>query len=876
MEDGAEAGHSSAFDGEFQLGSEIGTGSLGVVYRGHSERMDKDVAIKVWHARFAEQSPHREQYDAEARALSTLEHPNLVSVTDYGIAGEAPYLIMDLLAGETLEDRLHNGPLAPEQVATLMEGVLRGLGYMHMRGVAHRNLKPDNVIVQLDADGTEEIKLIDFSLDSIAANTNAGGLSPAPLSVPSAYDAPEQLQGQEVDGRADVYAAGLLLVHMLTGREPTPSTLRAGLDDGSGGRLVPGASPALDAFIARATADNRQERFGNGDQMLRAMLELPTPWVEFAPDMSSTLAGDAGTDDLMRRDKELPRAGERESVVADAAAALLAAAASEPQAQSTLGIGASEADLAAAALASGSEPSSASSSADGLRAAALGSSADELRDVALDGNADELRAAALDSSADAFDSGVEYSSDVAQAPSALAVGDTSADLGPELGLPAFSAAQKEQTFASEIEHSAAPPQIFSESVWDDPKKEPGWGEDDDAIFEDSTVAESEDDVDLHDAALGFKATLRKRRLRLALGAAGLALALGGAAFAMRAIPDGPEVEPASSERNQAASDETPDRLDLDEGDRKGAPQDDGDHAQPALADPSVESAQDARDGEGANDADRALDPEETAEQAGLVAQPDPQHVSGEEAALAEAELNVAHEEDAPAVHVPENGEPHAHDADAVEEKLAAVAEADSDADEAAPVRDEEPAKKTQEPEPPLGAVRHVPPNQAEIRQLLALAIRPKPVNGIRNPWDVRLPHPLQVIREAILGGARGKSAHVKALQRYNATNPDDIYGHLLLAGIYKNRGWSLDALDQLHLAAQIDPSSRGAPEMLTHPLEMIVDDVAASDAQQFFERNLGREALPAISRALARRDLKPAVVARLKALSKRLSRTKRR
>ena|GEM_PF-3027429 len=283
MNDEASATHADparAFDGQYQLGAEIGAGALGVVYRGVDERLDKPVAIKVWHSRLDDSGPLREQYDAEARALTALEHPNVVAITDYGIAGEAPYLIMELLEGQTLEARMRAGALPAALTQTFMQSVLRGLGYMHMRGVMHRNLKPDNVFLhKLDAD-SEQLKLLDVGLESLPANTNAG----AAQSPRTAYVPPEHDAGTEPDGRSDVYAAGVMMLHMLSGREPTRELVRAAAESADLlGKLLPSATPEVRAFIARAVATERGSRFGNADQMLRALLELASPWADDPP-----------------------------------------------------------------------------------------------------------------------------------------------------------------------------------------------------------------------------------------------------------------------------------------------------------------------------------------------------------------------------------------------------------------------------------------------------------------------------------------------------------------------------------------------------------------------------------------------------------------
>jgi hypothetical protein len=183
---------------------------------------------------------------------------------------------------------------------------------------------------------------------------------------------------------------------------------------------------------------------------------------------------------------------------------------------------------------------------------------------------------------------------------------------------------------------------------------------------------------------------------------------------------------------------------------------------------------------------------------------------------------------------------------------------------------DKPAKKTPTPQE-LGSERHIEPDQAEIRQMLALALKSSPRAPASDPWNIPVPSSLQALRDAIAHGERGTPSNIKALRRYNAANPDDVYGHLLLAGFYANRGYSLDALDQYDLAYRIDSSARGAPEMLKHALDMVAQGIAQTDAERFIERVYGREAQPRLAEQLRARTTPPAAAARLRQLQARLA-----
>jgi cytochrome c-type biogenesis protein CcmH/NrfG len=147
---------------------------------------------------------------------------------------------------------------------------------------------------------------------------------------------------------------------------------------------------------------------------------------------------------------------------------------------------------------------------------------------------------------------------------------------------------------------------------------------------------------------------------------------------------------------------------------------------------------------------------------------------------------------------------------------------------------------------------------------------PKKRGPPRDPWS-GVPEELRAMRDSIAAGSRGTKRSIEALRRFSSGNPDEVHGHLLLAGIYMNRGWSLDALDQYDLAYQKDPSSRGAPEMLNNALKLVVDDLASSDAERFIQRTFQKEAAAAIDKALRAPGLTPAAGARLKKLKSRLA-----
>ena len=214
--------------GRFELVREVGRGGFGVVFEARDTELGRRVAFKAMKpsrlAGPALEKPLREEAEAAAR----LNHPNVVTLHDYGLHHGTPYLILELLEGETLHQRLKRGPLAPEAALAVGRAVARGLVHAHAQGVLHRDLKPGNVFLA----GDGGVKLLDFGLARLLDRASLAGGTPA-------YMAPEQLRGEAGDARADVFGAGVMLFQMLTGRVPYP------VKDGRSAALDSGPPPAL-------------------------------------------------------------------------------------------------------------------------------------------------------------------------------------------------------------------------------------------------------------------------------------------------------------------------------------------------------------------------------------------------------------------------------------------------------------------------------------------------------------------------------------------------------------------------------------------------------------------------------------------------------
>ena len=217
-------------NGRYEVLARLGVGGVGVVYRGRHIQLDRLVAIKVLQQSAAESPEWRRRFEREARVLSALAHPNIVPITDFGIDGDVPYLVMELLEGKTLADLINEGPVSLARALDIVRQTLRGLAFAHDQAIAHRDLKPANIFLQALPDQTDHVRLLDFgtakflegaSSRSPAENLSLGGVV---FGTPS-YMAPEQAKAERVDARADIYAAGVILFELLAGGRrtwPTP------------------------------------------------------------------------------------------------------------------------------------------------------------------------------------------------------------------------------------------------------------------------------------------------------------------------------------------------------------------------------------------------------------------------------------------------------------------------------------------------------------------------------------------------------------------------------------------------------------------------------------------------------------------------------
>src|SRR5215475_2078507 len=261
--------------GPYEILSPLGAGSMGEVYRARDPRLAREVAVKVLPASLSQDPDRLRRFEQEARAAGALNHPNITAVYDIGTDKGAPYIVSELLEGETLRSRLASGPLSPRKATEYAVQIARGLAAAHERGIVHRDLKPENLFVTKDG----RIKILDFGLAKLThpekpgvalteLPTQSAGTEPGIVMGTVGYMSPEQVRGLEVDHGADIFAFGAILYEMLSGRRAfhgtTPAdTLSAILKEeppelASTARDV---HPGLERIVRHCLEKSPEERF---------------------------------------------------------------------------------------------------------------------------------------------------------------------------------------------------------------------------------------------------------------------------------------------------------------------------------------------------------------------------------------------------------------------------------------------------------------------------------------------------------------------------------------------------------------------------------------------------------------------------------------
>jgi serine/threonine-protein kinase len=260
--------------GRYEIISELGRGGMATVFQAYDPHFERKVALKVLPKAFLHEPEFRARFVREAKTIAALEHPAIVPVYDYGEDKEQPYLVMRLMSGGALTDRLRGDPISVKESARILERIGSALDHAHKRGIIHRDLKPGNILF----DQYGEAYLADFGIVHVSTSSAALTASGSLVGTP-AYMSPEQVYGdKKLDGRSDIYALGVILFQMLTGGIPytadTPARLmmKHVMDPVP---LVlerrPDLPPDCDQVIAKAMAKDRDKRFSTATAMSQAL-----------------------------------------------------------------------------------------------------------------------------------------------------------------------------------------------------------------------------------------------------------------------------------------------------------------------------------------------------------------------------------------------------------------------------------------------------------------------------------------------------------------------------------------------------------------------------------------------------------------------------
>jgi serine/threonine-protein kinase len=262
--------------GNYEIVGKLGKGGMATVYRARQRNMQRDVAIKVMSADLAADPEFVARFEREAHVIARLEHPRILPVHDFGHEGELFYLVMRLVEGESLYYRLKRGPLPLPTVAHYLTQIAEALDYAHAEGVIHRDLKPNNILI----DQWDNLYLMDFGLAKIMAATQSLTQTGVVLGTP-AYMAPELWRGEPVDARTDVYALGVILYEMVLGHTPfesdTPFTLMyKHINDPppSPRETMPDLPVEVEQVILKALAKDKDARYQSAGELARAFNEV--------------------------------------------------------------------------------------------------------------------------------------------------------------------------------------------------------------------------------------------------------------------------------------------------------------------------------------------------------------------------------------------------------------------------------------------------------------------------------------------------------------------------------------------------------------------------------------------------------------------------
>src|SRR5579864_684069 len=271
--------------GPYEIVAPIGAGGMGEVYRAHDSRLNRQVAIKILPTMFSSDADRLRRFQHEAMAAAALNHPGIIAVYDVGTQDGIPYVVSELLEGETLRDRLRNGALSRRRSVEYGIQIARALAAAHDKAIVHRDLKPENVFITREG----RVKILDFGLAKRQEEAAAAAGQPTipTLTVDTTpgvvlgtvgYMAPEQVRGLPADARSDIFALGVMLYEMLSGQrsfegQTAADTMSAILKEdppelAEAGREI---SPAVERIVRHCLEKNPEERFRSAHDVAFAL-----------------------------------------------------------------------------------------------------------------------------------------------------------------------------------------------------------------------------------------------------------------------------------------------------------------------------------------------------------------------------------------------------------------------------------------------------------------------------------------------------------------------------------------------------------------------------------------------------------------------------
>ena len=297
-----EKGH--VLDGRYEIKRRIGSGGMGVVYLAQRLVLGDQVALKQL-APISDSAYNRSRFLLEARAAAHIRHPNVVEIFDFGEPeGEAPYIVMEYIEGPTLAQVLRRGELGIARALEVFSPICAAVEAGHRRGIVHRDLKPANIILATSDDGREVVKVLDFGLAFVAAGTSNRLTKPGSIVGTARYMAPEQARSEDVGPATDVFALGILLYEMVTGRPPfaaqTPILTALKISEGDyepADKVKPGLPDGLVVAIAKALQVDPSDRPASPEQLARlaeAGSRLASPQTTERSTVADPLARDTG------------------------------------------------------------------------------------------------------------------------------------------------------------------------------------------------------------------------------------------------------------------------------------------------------------------------------------------------------------------------------------------------------------------------------------------------------------------------------------------------------------------------------------------------------------------------------------------------------